>query len=66
MEAGHPLGQLQAVAREADVDLVAADRQEGGLDDLAPQAHLALGLEVGDDVRDDFCPLRISTFGAAP
>ena len=50
MEAGHPLGQQQAVALEADVDLVAADGQERGVGDFAPDAHPALGLEVGQDV----------------
>ncbi len=40
MEAGHALGQAQAVTLEADVDLIAADGQEGSVNDLAPHASL--------------------------
>ena len=44
VEAGHPLGQQLAVALEADVDLVAADRQERGIDDLAQACRRSAGL----------------------
>ena len=54
MESGHAFGQLLAIALEADIDLIAADVQERGIDDFTQQANPPFGLEI--PIQGDLCP----------